>query len=351
MRKVYLMSRFIIRQAVRNLTLLLALSGPFALQAGAQDALPKLRANVTVTGDVVRIGDLVENAGVVADIPIFRSPDLGTRGAVATDRIVEAIRAHQLIDIDTSGLSQVMVTRASRTITAQDITARVAQVLAGQRGLSDTHNIGVTFDRDVRTIQVEATATGELQLLDLAYDQRTGRFDLTFDLASSEIMHRQPLHVTGTAIETMNAVTVQRQIERGGVLQASDLTIAPRPKAEGLAITDVNAVIGLAARHELRPGQPLHDADLMRPEIVQRNDAVTLVYQAPGIVLTLRGQAKDTGALGDSIGVLNMESKRVVQGIITAPGRVTVSIPTTHFVENAPKPAGNPSAVPPGRFE
>ena len=69
----------------------------------------------------MRIGDLIENAGAVADVPIFRSPDLGTSGAVATDRIVEAIRPHQLIDIDTRGLAEVVVTRASRAITAQEI--------------------------------------------------------------------------------------------------------------------------------------------------------------------------------------------------------------------------------------
>ncbi|HMG79621.1 MAG TPA: flagellar basal body P-ring formation chaperone FlgA, partial [Xanthobacteraceae bacterium] len=81
-----------------------------------------------------------------------------------------------------------------------------------------------------------------------------------------------------------------------------------------------------------------HMADLMKPEIVARNDTVTIVYQAPGIVLTLRGQAQEAGALGDTIGVLNVESKRTVQGVISAPGRVTVNPVTTRVVDNAPKP-------------
>ncbi len=111
-------------------------------------AAPALKASVTVTGDVVRIGDLVENAGPVADVPIFRAPDLGTSGAVATDRIVEAIRPHQLIGIDTRGLAEVIVTRASRAITAQEISSRIAQALAGQYGFGDAHNILVNFDRE-----------------------------------------------------------------------------------------------------------------------------------------------------------------------------------------------------------
>jgi hypothetical protein len=96
------------RIAAFGLALALAGSGT----AAAQSARPALRASVTVQGDLVRIGDLVENAGPVANVAIFRAPDLGTTGAVATDRIVDAIRPYQLIDIDTRGLSEVSVARA-----------------------------------------------------------------------------------------------------------------------------------------------------------------------------------------------------------------------------------------------
>ena len=63
----------------------------------------------------------------------------------------------------------------------------------------------------------------------------------------------------------------------------------------------------------------------MKPAIMQRNDMVTIVYEAPGFTLTLRGQAQDAGALGDTISVLNVKSKRTVQGIVSGPGRVTVN--------------------------
>jgi flagella basal body P-ring formation protein FlgA len=335
-----------IRSVLRALACLIALTGA----AAAQTAAPALRANVTVTAGIVRIGDLVENAGVVADIPIFRAPDLGTSGAVATERVVEAIRPHQLIDIDTRGLAEVVVTRASRAITAQEIAARVAQVLAGQYGLGEARNVSVTFDRAVRTLQVEPNATGELQPIALNYDARSGRFDASFDLPASMTLHRQPVRVTGIATETIEAVAVDRPVEHGEVLKASDLTILRRPKAEAGAMTDVAAVVGLAARRALRPGQPLYAADLMRPEIVQRNETVTILYEAPGLSLTLRGQAQDTGALGDSISVLNMQSKRVVQGVVSGPGRVTVSTATTHVAASATE-TETAAGLPPARPE
>jgi flagellar basal body P-ring formation protein FlgA len=121
------------------------------------------------------------------------------------------------------------------------------------------------------------------------------------------------------------------------------LTTVRRPKAEGAVITDPRAAAGLAARHQLRPGQPLHDGDLMKPALVQRNDVVTIFYEAPGISLTLRGQAQDGGALGDTINVMNVQSKRLVQGVVTGPGRVTVAAMPARVVESAP-PASAPAA-------
>jgi flagellar basal body P-ring formation protein FlgA len=321
-----------IRQTIATLTLLLALGGA----AAAQSALPPpaLRASVTVTSDVVRIGDLVENSGPVADIPIFRAPDLGTTGAVATDRIVDAIRPHQLIGIDTRGLSEVLVTRPSRAITEQEISGRIAQALAGQYGFGDAHNILVNFDRNVRTLQVEPDVTGELQVLSISYDPRTTHFDVTFGLQSSMELRKQPTRYTGTAMATVDALTVDHPIERGQVVKASDVAVLIRPKTDTAVVTDMKAVVGFAARHQLQPNQPLNTADLMKPEIVQRNDTVTIVYQAPGVTLTLRGQAQDAGALGDTINVLNSESKRAVQAVVSGPDRVSVSAITTRVVDN-----------------
>jgi flagellar basal body P-ring formation protein FlgA len=112
-------------------------------------------------------------------------------------------------------------------------------------------------------------------------------------------------------------------------------------------ITDPHAVAGLAARHQLRPGQPLHDADLMKPALVQRNDVVTIFYEAPGINLTLRGQAQDAGAFGDTINVMNTQSKRVVQAVVVAPGRVAVAAAPARVVESAPASEPPPSSEPP----
>ena len=42
----------------------------------------------------------------------------------------------------------------------------------------------------------------------------------------------------------------------------------------------------------------------------------------------MRGKALEAGAEGDIVNVLNVQSKRTVQGTVTGPGRVTVAAPT-----------------------
>ena len=46
---------------------------------------------------------------------------------------------------------------------------------------------------------------------------------------------------------------------------------------------------------------------------MQRNETVTINYEVPGIMLTVRGKALEAGADGDVISVLNIQSNRTVQ--------------------------------------
>src|SRR6478672_6748742 len=112
------------------LVLLVLLGHPAG--AASATAAPRLKELVAVSSEIVRIGDLVENAGAAADVPVFRAPDLGQTGAVAVSRIAEALRPYDMIAVDTAGLSEVVVTRLSRAITGKDIADRIARAVAGQ---------------------------------------------------------------------------------------------------------------------------------------------------------------------------------------------------------------------------
>jgi len=314
---------------IRILTLALLLVIPAAAPAQTGDAplAPSLKQNVIVTDELVRIGDLIDNAGVSAQIAVFRAPDLGASGTVAVQRVVDAVRAHDVFAVNTHGLKEITVTRASRNIGNTDIEERIASAIASQYRIGEAKNIGITFDRNVTAINVEPGIVGDLAVTRLSFDPRSGRFDVTLDVPGSHVVRRGALRFTGIAAEVFDTAVLTRQVARGEVLRANDVVIERRPKRELSAdtISDAGATIGMAARQPIRAGQTLRRADLMKPELVARNEPVTLIFQAPGISLTVRGTAMDPGTEGDVINVMNTQSKRQIQGVVTGPGQVTVS--------------------------
>ena len=180
--------------------------------AETTSAAPRLKELVTVSSEIVRIGDLVENAGTAADVPVFRAPDLGQTGAVPVSRIAEALRPYDVTGLETGGLSEVVVTRLSRALTAKDITDRIARAFAGQYGFGDAQNLAVILDRDIRILHVEPTVTADLVVARMNVEPRTGRFDIAFELPGSTLSRRAGLRFTGTVTETVEAATLTRSL-------------------------------------------------------------------------------------------------------------------------------------------
>jgi flagella basal body P-ring formation protein FlgA len=329
---------------IRNtLALLLLVAAPHAAAAAdAALAVPRLKELVTVTSELVRIGDLVDNAGAVAGVPVFRAPDLGQTGSVQVARVADALKPYDIAGLQTGGFAEVVVTRLSRAITSKDIEERVARALAGQHGFGDARNLAIVFDRDVRSMHVESSVAADLLVTRIYADPHTGRFDIAFELPGSAAARRLPLRFSGTAAETLETATLTRPIARGEIIKASDVVLERKPKAEaqGERIAAEDAV-GLSARRALRAGAVLRTADLMKPEVVQRSETVTIMYELPGIKLTVRGKALEAGAVGDMINVTNTQSNRTVQATVLGPGRVTIAA-TMPRVAASVAPASQP---------
>ena len=322
----------------KTLTTLAALIALTATARAADDALvaPTLRASVTVTSDVVRVGDLIDNAGSAALIPVYRSPDLGTTGALPVAQVLSVLRAKQVIGVMTGDIREVQVTRLARTFANKDLENAVASALERRFGLGDAANITVTFDRGISDMRLDASNTGALQPVATRYDARGGRFDIAFEISNDSNSAPTKLRLTGTAIETVEVAVLTRDIDRSEMLRSSDVAQERRPKAE---VTGEPALreraVGMQLRRPMRAGTPIRVADIAKPEFVSRDQSVTVIYQVPGIYLTTRGKAIESGAEGDTVSVLNLQTKRTLTGVVTARGQVTVQGAS----QSAPMPA------------
>lgn len=325
--------------------LVAAATAAFGQQQAQHDDVitpPVLRANVTVSSDLVRIGDVIDNAGSVGQIAIYRAPDLGTVGTLSTAQVIATLRTHQVIGVDTRDLRSITVTRLSRSIDSKDIENQVAQALEHRNGLGDAASLSLTFDRDVQSLQLDAANTGALQPVSTRFDARSGRFDVTFSIVNDTNMSATKLRFTGTAIEMVEAAVLARPVERNEVLKSSDVMVERRPKAEvGTDGVTRDRAVGMQSRRQLRAGQAIRNADLAKPDLVVRDQAVTLIYESAGLYLTIRGKAVEGGTEGDVVNVMNLQSKRTVAGVVVGRGQVAVSAPSPRLpaaVEAPPAP-------------
>jgi flagella basal body P-ring formation protein FlgA len=94
----------------------------------------------------------------------------------------------------------------------------------------------------------------------------------------------------------------------------------------GSDATTRGQAVGMQMRKQLRAGQALRAVDLAKPDLVQRDDNVTLIYEAAGLYLTVRGKAVESGTEGDTVSVLNLQSKRTVSGIVVGRDQVAISV-------------------------
>ena len=262
----------------------------------------------------------------LAQIALFRAPDLGTTGAVPVAQVLDALRAHNVIGVATNDIREVMVTREARTLSQKEIETEVARALERRNGLGDAADLSLTLDRDVRVMQLDA-APSRRAVADrgpLRSTQRPLRRHVR-DRARARFTDPPALHGHGGRDGGSRVVT--RSVERGEILKSADVVLERRPKAEaGYDPAPRERVVGMQMRKSVRAGQYLRMADLAKPDLVQRDQNVTLIYETGGLYLTMRGKAMDAGSEGDTVSIMNLQSKRTVQGTVTGPGQVTMSV-------------------------
>ena len=113
-----------------------------------------------------------------------------------------------------------------------------------------------------------------------------------------------------------------RTVRANTVLAPADLTIVSKQTSG--ALSTLEEAIGRETRVVLYAGRPIKPAQLGAPALVNRNDVVTLVFRTGGLAIVTEGRALGRGGLDDSIQVMNLASRSIVEGQITATATVSV---------------------------
>lgn len=123
-------------------------------------------------------------------------------------------------------------------------------------------------------------------------------------------------------------VRMKQQVHRGDIVQADDLeeeTAWLPPNTADRQMTRENA-IGMIADASLRPGSALRATDISSRPVVQRGDRVIVNVISGGVVISFEAEAREEGAVGDTIELRKIGERSTFAGQVAAAGRALVRV-------------------------
>lgn len=304
--------------------LMLLAAGLLATFGAAPIQAAMLKPAATLDAEFVRVTDLFDDVGPSGDAVVMRAPQPGRRFVLDAAWLAEAARTHGVDWRPTSRYDRIVVERIGRVISRADLIAAVREALV-RDGASEGLHIELAGRVGDLAISLQAPPTIDIQ--SLAFDRVSGRFS-ALALAGAGHASAQRLPLAGRATVTRQIPVLRRPVQAGDVIRRDDVDIVDMREEILVAdsLVDANRVIGQSARRALRSGVALREGDVRAPLLVPRNGLVTIVLRVGTMTLTAQGRALDEGARGETIRVLNVQTKKTIEAEVAGPDLVSVTV-------------------------
>lgn len=298
--------------------LMMAVAMTACLVSHAFAATPKMES--TVTSDQITLGDVFDGVRDNADHYLAPAPAAGKFVTLNASDLTRISAAFNLGWTPDNNMAQVVIRRSSTTIDRYDIQAalqgRLAEELKGQKfemDLSD-HAISLKIaDASNKAVAVES----------LAYDLAKSEFKATVSAASAPDVKKE---VKGKLYQISQLPVLREPKRPGDIIAAADIDYIETRALDitSSMVVDAGKLVGQTPRRGISAMKPVVAGDVQPPLVVKKGDLVTMALKSNTLNLTAQGRAMDNGAEGDTIRVMNTNSKQVVGAIVT--GYQAVSI-------------------------
>ncbi|TAL30281.1 MAG: flagellar basal body P-ring formation protein FlgA [Alphaproteobacteria bacterium] len=311
---------------MKRLMLAVAMTACVINSAWASEGYLTPKADVTITGDNVTVGDVF--AGVTHDAGYVLAPAPGygqslTLNARDLQRVSDAFN---LGWAPVSGFEQSVIHRSSHEIDRYGVEAAVQKSLAaavtGQKfdiELSD-RNISVHLPESL-------PATAEAQ--SLRYDLAKGEFRAVLAAPAGAAHPAVKQEIFGRIYPVTSVPVLKNPMRQGDVISADDIDYIDirSNNVAASTIVDANRLIGMSPRRGVAGLKPVAMSEIALPVLVKKGDMVVMELKSGGIHLTTQGKAIDSGAEGETVHIENPSSHHVVQAVVTGAKAVSVIAP------------------------
>jgi flagella basal body P-ring formation protein FlgA len=315
----------IIMRAVKVLFLTVLVFATATLAAEAAKADTPRPGPIVVDGPWVTLGDLFDLAGAVADVHVSASPSPGQSMTLAV-REIAAIANANGIDWTPGGVTGLTVERAGDLVPRTLILTTLADALSA----TSQRNMAPEISNSSFAMYVTRGAGKSVAVENLDFDPTRGNFSAILVAPAGDPTAVRVV-VRGRAYEVVEVPVLIRAVAVGGVITDSDLGWVNMrvDRIRSNMITEYTGLAGQSPKRPLRINEPVRNTDVQRPVVIAKGETIMMIVEAPGIFLTVIGRALADAGAGEAIQVVNTQTHKTVEGIVSGPGQVRIYLHKT----------------------
>lgn len=285
-----------------------------------------LKTESEVKGTSIRLSDVFGGLPEGTDRDIALAPAPAKSVTYDVRVLARLAHAYQLDWRPQSVGDHVVLTRASTRITPEMIKEAALVKLRGEQ-VKDAAEAEVVFDSRFVGFALAAEASPNFTWENFSYDAQARRF--RGDVVAGEGANAARQTVSGRLLVKREVPVLAHRLAVGAVVGERDLVWQSLPQ-ESLAVdvlTDMASIVGQEMRRDQAEGEVLRARDLIAPRLVTRGGLVTLKVETPLMQITVQGRALQDGARGETVRVTNVQSNKIVEGVVEASGVVRAGSP------------------------
>ncbi|MCX6345959.1 MAG: flagellar basal body P-ring formation chaperone FlgA [Armatimonadetes bacterium] len=315
-------------------TTLLALAIALSIEANAATAKITFKAEAQVKPGVsVMLSDIAaiqapkDIAGKIGQIVVAQAPLAGYSRSLDANYIKQKIcySSPKSTVVSTSGANTILISGMCTKVTANEL-LETAKQFATEHLPKDSRTYEVSVDQISRDIiapaGVEVKVEPELLSSELHPGLNPVKLVVKADGRSISTTYAS-VRVKVTAI----VLVASDVIERGSSLSSQNTAWDTRDVSkipDAITNNGSDDYQTLVAKKTVRPGSIISTGDAELPTAVKMGDSIIIMVKSKNVVLTITGEAKQSGKIGDTIRVLTPISSADVRAKITEPGMAEI---------------------------
>ncbi len=296
--------------------------GAFVLMASAHKVLAaSLKTEGVIQGDNLLLGDIfdgVENAEYV----LGPAPQPG-KDMVLNARTLYKIATALNVDWKPANSTEQIVLRREAVIIAQTTIDALLEDKIREGGVKEGFNIQYVSAADHIVLPAGEDETAEVT--SLQFDAQNDSFKAVV-VAPSAQNPLKKINVSGRIDRMVSVPVLKNTLKNGDIIGGNDIDYIELPKnrvSNGILVNE-DDIMNMTPRRTIASGKPIMSNDLEFPKMVDRGEAITLIFSTGAMTLTAKGKSLQSGAMGDTVRVTNLDSNKNLQGTVTAHREVTI---------------------------